>query len=560
MTATVPDNEFGFTFAGVHSREFNIRVVDIRRNPTPTLEENLQSVPGMVGDISQGLNIRSKVLNVDIKIVADSHEQRVELITEICEWLLPLANGEFDLVFDDEIDFTYYAHITNIAEVAKQLYSGTSTITFSCPDPMAYGEQVDLQLTENPATITPAGSSPIKPIFTCIPSQDVTKIAVTDDKGNYAYVGSDVDLDTQQSPVDNMPRVVNDACDTFGTGWNPVPTSPTFKMENAVISGSSGVKIQSYNGFFSMADYNNYGSPVAGQWHGAGTQLYFPATYQDFRVRARLYNIEYYPRARGKIEIYLLNSQGKRIGRMYLKDNSTGDDAYALAEIGDQGNTKTLWWGEGTTRDQRNKTVTIKVPSGTKTVTVSGKKKTVQVYRTINLQESLETGTFTDFYGYIQIQKIGNVFSCEIMKLDQNANPAWSKPITATYTDKSGQYTDAIAGVALYIGKWDMTEDLTNPVTHYTNNHMGLTNLEVWNILNGGVNPDQSPTVIARAGDEIKINCEDGQVYKNGAIFMNNFYIGSNMPKMQGGVPNTFAFEPSVDQAQWFIDYRPTHK
>ncbi|WP_439951336.1 phage distal tail protein, partial [Caenibacillus caldisaponilyticus] len=68
------------------------------------------------------------------------------------------------------------------------------------------------------------------------------------------------------------------------------------------------------------------------------------------------------------------------------------------------------------------------------------------------------------------------------------------------------------------------------------------------------------PTVIAHAGDEIKINCEDHTVYKNGAVFMEKFYIGSNFPTMEGGVTKSFAFEPDLDEADWYYEYRPTTK
>jgi len=143
------------------------------------------------------------------------------------------------------------------------------------------------------------------------------------------------------------------------------------------------------------------------------------------------------------------------------------------------------------------------------------------------------------------------------MELDDNANPKGS-PITATWTDTKNEYTKKLAGIALYMAKYDITEDTTDPVTSYKNNDLALCDVQVWNIIDGGNGATSSPTYIARAGDEIKINTEDGTVYKNGAIFMEHLYIGSKFPVMQGGVMKTFAFEPNIDEAEWYYEYRPT--
>lgn len=39
---------------------------------------------------------------------------------------------------------------------------------------------------------------------------------------------------------------------------------------------------------------------------------------------------------------------------------------------------------------------------------------------------------------------------------------------------------------------------------------------------------------------------------------MENFYIGSKFFDMDGGVPKSFAFEPNLDDAEWYMEYTPT--
>lgn len=552
-----------FNFCGLFSGDdLGIIVNDIRRPIGPTITENVQEIPGMTGNLFQGNSYSSKSIEIDITIPADTVQELIRKYHELADLFVQTGDGEFPMIFYDEPDYTYYGHFVNLPTPTRP-YSKLAQVTlgFTCSDPLAYGEQKDIKITQSPQTIIPNGTAEENPIFTCIPNKDVSKIAVTDQDGNYAYIGEDVDPETGEAPIDKEPRVFHDDCNTLAL-WEVV-TTPTFTVENAVVNSDASMSStpdaitigKDSNG------YANFGKPVKGKYYGALRQQMFPASYPDYRIRIRLYNTQHDPAAKGKIEVYLLDSEKNRIGRVYLKDNGAGEDIWCLAEIGDTGNRPhhELYYGQGTVKKGKSYTKTVKVKNGTKTITSKGKSKTVTNYETIKLSENLNTGTFTNFYGYIEIQKIGNVFRCEIQKLDQNANPAkgW-KPVVRTYKDTKGQFNRALAGVALFIGKFGIAADFANPVYHYENNHMGLCDITVNQIIDGGNGASTAPSIIARAGDEIKINCEDGHIYKNGGRFMGNFYIGSNFPKMKGGVPNTYGFYPSPDEAKWSITYRPT--
>jgi hypothetical protein len=58
------------------------------------------------------------------------------------------------------------------------------------------------------------------------------------------------------------------------------------------------------------------------------------------------------------------------------------------------------------------------------------------------------------------------------------ATPAWSKPVTATWTDSDNTYDHDLAGVAFYTAKYDIDEDRANPIKHYTNNKMALCDVK----------------------------------------------------------------------------------
>ncbi|WP_262120296.1 distal tail protein Dit [Bacillus subtilis] len=551
-------NEVTFNFCGFNSNtDLDLIVNDIKRNVGPEISENVQDVPGMMGKIFQGNSYGQRVFEIDVTIKATSEADRVDKIQRLSNLITITGDGEYPMVFSDDAEYTYYGHFSQISQVSRlsqSSFDGTLTLTFSCSDPRGYGQYISQDITENPETITPQGNSVTYPIFTCIPKKDVTKIAISDEDDNYVYIGQDVDPDTGDSPIDKEPRVLKDPCNTLAT-WTEITSSNlTFYIENGV---PGGTMTSSPN----VLKPSSFGSKVEGKWHGPVRQQWLPASYKDFRVRARMKIVSYYPRAMGKIEVYLLDSNGKRIGKLMLKDlGSTGEITMAQVQVGYDSNGvhHEIYASNGSVKKKKKTTKTIKVKNGTKKVKVKGKTVTQQQWKTIKLDVDNSTSTFTDFYGYLQMTKIGNKYTAEIMKLDENCNPAWSKPIKKTWTDTKNTFGDALAGVAFYTAKYDIKEDKVDPAVSYKNDYLALCDIEVWNIIDGGNSSSSKPAVIARAGDEIKINSEDRTVYKNGDLFMENFYIGSKFFDMDGGVPKSFAFEPNLDDAEWYMEYTPT--
>ncbi|MFJ7932319.1 distal tail protein Dit [Peribacillus sp. NPDC096448] len=549
-------------FCGIDlEKEIGLIINEIKRPVTPEITETTQDVPGMVGSLFLGNNYGQRVFDIEITIKAQSESERVQKIHRLAELTMTFGDGEFPMIFGHESDITYYGHFTNITipERLALTHWATCTLTFSCSDPKGYGEYETNDMTENPTTITPNGTDECYPTFTCIPKKDVTKIAVTDEDGNYVFLGSEVDPDTGNSPIDKEPLVLADPCNTLAT-WTKITSSTlTWPLDNGVIGGEMTSSPNSLLPGKTSDGYANFGPPAKDKWHGPLRLQWLPGSYNDYRVRVRFINQQSYNRAQGKVEMYLLDANGSRMGKLMLKDNGT-ESKVVYAGLKLYGSTdKDLYYGPGTLKRGKSKTRTIKVGNGTKKVKEKGKTKTVQLWKTVKLDEDLDTSTFTNFYGYIELEKIGNKYRFNIMKLDDNSNPAWKKPITQTWTDTKNAYTRDLAGVAFYVAKWDIYEDTTVPVTHYRNNDMRLCDLRVWNIIDGGDGSDLSkPTVIARKGDEVKINCEDRTIYKNGDFFMKKLYIGSDFPTMKGGIPKTFAFEPDLADADWYVEYRPT--
>ncbi|WP_310360085.1 distal tail protein Dit [Neobacillus drentensis] len=540
-----------FNFCGVDAvDDLGLIVNSIKRPVTPEITENTQDVPGMVGKIFLGNSYGQKFFQIDITLLEASSEELIEKISQLTDLVMTFGDREYPMIFSDNSAYVYYGHFTSVTTPVRVGSSATCTLTFACSDPKGYGEYESRDITINPLTITPNGTADCYPIFTCIPKNDVKKIAVADEEGNYVFIGADVDPDTGDTPIDLEPLVLHDECNTLAY-WTTV-TTPTFPVENGVVKGTMG-------SYPSTIRPNDFGSKTPGKWHGPLSLRWLPGAYDDFRIRVRLINIQSYYRAEGKIELYLLNSNGERIGKFMLKDNRTNNKVvYAQVQLGTSGNSKDLYNSPGTIKAGKTVKLTIKVKNGTKTITSAGKKKTEQLWKTITLDEDMDTSSFTNFYGYLELQKIGNKYRVEILKQNYNGNPGWSKPIVIPWTDTNNKFSqNQLAGIALYCAKADITEDTVDPVVNYKNNELAACDIQVWNIINGG-NDSTKPVVIARNGDEIKINCEDHTVYKNGAYFMEKLYIGSEFLTMKGGIQRTFAFEPGLDEADWYMEVRPT--
>ncbi|MFE5430280.1 distal tail protein Dit [Peribacillus simplex] len=557
--------EITFNYCGFNSRDDLFLIIDeINRNITPEISENVQEIPGMVGQLFQGNSYGQKVLDLEVVIRADSERDRVQKYHALSTLIMQTGDDEYPMIFSDEAEYTYYGHFSAVSKperISKTSHWAKFTLTFSCSDPKGYGEYKSADMTSNPIEISPSGTAECYPIFTCLPKKDVTKIAITDDDGNYVYLGADVDPDTGDSPINKEPLVLHDPCNTLATWTEITKSNLTFTIENGIPSGQMRSTANAIKVALDSNGVSNFGPATNdSKWHGPVRQQWLPNAYGDFRLLVRMHNYQYYPRARGKCEVYLLDEDGARFGKIMLKDVGNSEEVAVQFQIGTSSNFKEIYAGKGKVTKRKKITKTIKLGAGTKKVTSKGKTKTVQQWKTVKLDEDSSTSTFTDFYGYLRLQKIGNKYQVYILKLDSNSNPLWDKPIIVNWTDTNNKFSNKkLAGIAFYTGKMDIAEDAANPKKAYKHNNMALTDVKVWNIIDGGNNSTKAPTVIAHKGDEIKINAEDRTVYKNGAPFMEKLYIGSKFPTLQGEVDKTFAFEPDLDEADWYYEYRPTN-
>jgi hypothetical protein len=365
-------------------------------------------------------------LRLILRLRAKDSSERAQKIHELTDLVMTLGNGEYPMIFSNDSEYTYYGHFRAIStpeRVNRTSNWASCTLTFACSDPKGYGEYQQQDMTQNPIKIYPAGNGECYPVFTCMPKKDVTKIAITDENGTYVYLGADVDPDTGDAPIDKEPLVLHDECNTLATWTEITNNTLTFALDNGVIGGtmqstSAAIKVGSVN------DYADFGSAVSGKWHGPCRLQWLPNSYSDYRIKVGMYNRQYNPRARGKSEVYLIDSNGARIAHISLKDNGNSEEVIDKNRLKNGPSEKSVYDSYGKINKGKTNSKTVKLGAGTKKVTSKGKTKTVQKWKTVKLDEDTSTSIYTDFYGFIQLEKIGNKFKVEIMKMDDNSNPS----------------------------------------------------------------------------------------------------------------------------------------
>lgn len=392
------------------------------------------------------------------------------------------------------------------------------------------------------------------PEFTLTAQEELTRIVIANkETGNAVQLGIDSSSDDSNIVNRNEPLRVNDRCNTLDT-WAPItdPTKVTFDLQNGSVS--SGAKITSYPNSIAMAKDKDgkqqFGTLKKSIFCGAvAKHSAFTGSYADWRIVWRAELTCTSPRAAGKIELYLLDAAGSRIGKIMLKDNDNTTKTVLQVQIGSKTDYQEVFFdttGAGHT----------------------GKNKTDTAYSSEQTKRTRSAGSFTNFYGDITFQKKGNVYSMAAMKRNDKGLPMWAKPVTASWTDTAGKYTGKkLNSVALFIGKLPRPEDFKKATKKHKvvlphDDVARCDDLKVYEILSSSNSSSngKTPNVIAHAGDEIKISTETGIVYKNGSPYNSVSGVLLKAPSsnitglaVKAGETMTYAVEPSD---QWNIGYR----
>jgi predicted phage tail component-like protein len=127
------------------------RVKSISGRGLLNYEVNVLQIPGMPGGHPQSKRLPSRPITIDAIFMCKDEEELLKRLEEL--------NGIFytdkpvPLIFSDEPDRTYYATYTGASEKGEWKGTYRATLSFTCPDPLKYGEEQFMDFTSD--TIKP---------------------------------------------------------------------------------------------------------------------------------------------------------------------------------------------------------------------------------------------------------------------------------------------------------------------------------------------------------------------------------------------------------------------
>ncbi|WP_150284164.1 distal tail protein Dit [Rummeliibacillus sp. TYF-LIM-RU47] len=520
----------------------------------PQLSRVTQDIPARRGVLFYGNTIGERFIAISITILASTRREQEDKRRALENYIIQDTNVEKELYFDDMPDWVYYGSFSEIGDYSRlQGYDLQTTLTFTCSDPYRYGEQEQIQVDGSTLLLTPKGEQETYPIFGAIAKQNLTEIGVST-KDQYVYAGGQVNVETGETIVEKYETVFHDTAQNLGL-WQRVSNDPKYlswEIENGHIG--KGSDFQQGKDAFEVKTFGEK-QVATDVWYGAGLKRMLTAALTDWRVTFRIQSISKYHRSKTKLELYLLDTTGKRAGKLSIKDTSDGTEQEAYMQVyRNDGSTKTVGEFKAASKNAKNKKITIRGKKKVKKTDSKG--KVTYTYQTITetVNENSGENKYTDFYGYLALEKIGQKFIATIVSLDPKTRNEVSRN-EMIWIDSNGTFRNLLGGFGLVAAKQDIREDEIE--VSYTPNYLAFCDLKVEKI---NVNKQEevistSPEVIIFTGDEIVIDCEKGRMYKNGMLWMDALVIGIDWIKLHGNLTEEIAFSDGLD---WSITYRPT--
>lgn len=155
----------GYTFGGRHIHEFLVEMTGKNVPMTPPIKNLSEEQGGIDGGWDFGIQYEPKIITIDHYILANTREERQNMIRELAGWLNPRL-GARELIFDDEPDKMYYARLSEQFALEKVIgtYSDFS-LNFICYDPFTYSVQEYTQNITGSGQVEHLGTHVSKPIL-----------------------------------------------------------------------------------------------------------------------------------------------------------------------------------------------------------------------------------------------------------------------------------------------------------------------------------------------------------------------------------------------------------
>jgi len=409
-----------------------------------------------------------RTFTIPYTIEAPTDAEVMPYADQLAEWL------DYDepqkLVLGDSPDRYYMAIINSETDFERTTLLGKGTLEFVCFDPHAYGETKALAFTQtgiNPFATYNAGNKSTAPIIEMTFTKNVEDFAILAD--NEALVFGDFDPSTQTSG-EFKPLIIND------TGSNT-----DLWTAGSSVDGGQVMGVLSSNGYSigQGGTPTDYGT-LSGLWHGGSLIKSLNKTVQDFELECQVLFNATAKAQMGRVEVYLLDVNSRKLGKMAIKDTARSMDAPMWD----------TWIGQ-----VNNDGVSV------------------------NKSYGAHYGTFANFNGVIRVERVGKRWTFYIAKIDSTGRH--SSRIFKAYTDWKQKYMDKVAAIQIHCGAYgkDAPVDQMRISNVYFREIVAKTATQV--------------NYVFRKGDKLRIDCNTGEILRNGEPYYDELYPSSSFIKFE---------------------------
>lgn len=311
---------------GINSSDLGIIVGHVTLPLAPTISELTQNMSGMYGQRWLGNNYGAKIFNIPITIIAEDANDYLAKVETLSKALIQTEHSETPIVFGQFPNRTFYGHFISIPEpqyIGTGAWDATLTLQFSASDPHGYLQQEIGQAdNQNKLNLMVKGNDVAKPIYQYNFSQDSNNFGYKNGDGEYVFVGFPDDTNTQ----DLTPVVYRDPFEDIGTLTQITDMgTQNWALSNADVVSDATVKML---GKYAITVDKFWGVPkdYTGNTTAYGpallTQKFNVGSSGDWQVSTRMSHQKFYGRAYQRMEVYMLDASGNRIGRMGLYDDA----------------------------------------------------------------------------------------------------------------------------------------------------------------------------------------------------------------------------------------------
>lgn len=475
------------SFGGVQVPSFVI-VEKVGFSVLPESQARTLEVPMKSGAYFINKKYGIRTFTVDIAIKADSSGKLMFRADDFATWLNHSQPQE--LIFRDKPNIKYFAVVSNAVDLSKFGRIGKGTITFICYDPFGHGTERTYEF--NPTDTEPklfinSGNAETAPLLEMTFKENVSEFGIVGGDRSL-YFGSPVDV-TTQTPKNLNPKLINDNFQQ-STGWTQGES-----IEDGQIYGtlySNGQSIRQSQGSDGQYDY---GTGILNKWHGGTLSKSIGKQISDYTVEATIGMQKAVNAHVGRIEVYFLDVNGNKIGRIALVDgsNKTYNPVFHARA--------------GGTNDG-------KMVAKTTSTTITKKLR--------------------DFYGVLRMTKKGKKWTAYIAQVNPTTY-VHQKIYEASWTDTGNRYSSSkLAGVQIHLGAY---HSYTAIKTMY------FGSIRVIEHITPTVN---EVDVIFEKDDILTIDNATGAVLKNGEPYFDYLTPDSKFIKFKTGANGLAVTDPVI--------------